>query len=409
MNKPKWWVIAAHEFAINVRRKAFIWMTLGLPVLLLAGFGLIVFFISRGETVTGIGYIDQSGIASSQPDRVVITDTLQPDVPLLRVADESAARAMIEADTLDGYVVIPADYLQTGAIKAYAPDGQLADLAQSAIGKFIERSLASGSDPLVNKRLQEPVAELLQRNLQNNREVNEGQGFLLFFVPYLFGFFLVLSVMFSGSYLMTAVVEEKENRIMEILATSVRPFSLMAGKIIGLGMVGIVQIAAWSASVVAIFFVARALFEPLQTLSLPLDVLLLAGLYFIPIYLLVAAALGSVGAAVTAVQEGQQLSGVVSLLLFLPVWLLTLIIENPNGPLAVLVSLAPFTAPISMLQRVAITAVPLWQVVASLAIQCLAALGMVWIAGRVLRIGMLRYGKRLSLRDFSAAVRGERS
>jgi ABC-2 type transport system permease protein len=144
----------------------------------------------------------------------------------------------------------------------------------------------------------------------------------------------------------------------------------------------------------------------MEGLSLPSDVLVVALLMFIPSYLLVAACLSTIGAAVSAVQEGQQLSGIVSVLMISPVWFLTAIINNPHAFLSVFTSIFPFTASIVMMQRVAITTVPIWQILLSLLVQVAAAIGMMWVAGRVMRFGMLRYGKRLSVRELGQALRG---
>ncbi|HEY1014188.1 MAG TPA: ABC transporter permease, partial [Herpetosiphonaceae bacterium] len=175
--------------------------------------------------------------------------------------------------------------------------------------------------------------------------------------------------------------------------------------IVGLGLLGVTQITVWTLSVVGLFSLARARFPDMGGLSLPGDVLLVMLLLFVPAYLLVAACFSTVGAAVTAVQEGQQFGGIISLLCVSPVWFLPLIIKAPGSALSVIASIAPFTGPIVMMQRIAVTPVPAWQIGLAVLIQSLAALGMIWVAGRVLRFGMLRYGKRLGLAELRQALR----
>jgi ABC-2 type transport system permease protein len=409
MPKRKWWTVAAHEFGIHVRRKGFLLATLGVPLGFALMFGLIALFAIRGESSKGLGYVDQSGVTSSQPDRVVITDTLTPDVTVIRYADEAAARADTSADRIDGYIVIPADYLESGALRGVAED-DLSNLNKGAFEDFLSRSLVDGQSPKgspdASRRLLNPVSEIRSRTLESSREVTEGQGVLLFFTPYLFGLMFFIGIFSSSSYLMTALVEEKENRVMEILATSLKPFSLMAGKIVGLGLLGLLQVGVWLSVAIGAFVIAQNRFPAMAALSLPTGVLVIAVLMFVPAYLLVAASLSTIGAAVSAVQEGQQLSGVVSLLMISPVWFLPVIIKDPNGPLAVITSIFPFTAPIVMMQRVALTEVPAWQLGLAFVVLIGAAVGMMWVAGKVMRFGMLRYGKRLSLRDIGQALRG---
>ncbi|MBA3470415.1 MAG: ABC transporter permease [Herpetosiphonaceae bacterium] len=404
MRNAKWWTVAAHEFGIHVRRKGFIAATLGVPLLFAVGFGLIVLFMARGETPKGVGYIDQSGITSAQPDRVVITDTLQLDVPLIRYTDEAAARADTEAERIDGYVVIPADYLATGSLRAVSDD--LPSVSKDALRTFLRRTLAANNQSAASPRLSRVITEVRSRTPDGAREATRAQGVLLFFTPYLFSMFFFIGIFTSSSYLMTALVEEKENRVMEILATSIKPFSLMAGKIFGLGLLGLTQITIWTAAAFGMFSLAKLRFPDMAGLSLPSEVVLIAVVMFIPAYLLVAASLSTIGAAVSAVQEGQQLSGIVSVLMISPVWFLTSIINNPHSVLAVFTSIFPFTAPIVMMQRVAITTVPAWQILLAWIVQVGAAIGMMWIAGRVLRFGMLRYGKRLTVRELGQALRG---
>jgi ABC-2 type transport system permease protein len=405
MTKRKWWTVAAHEFGIHIRRKGFLLATLGVPLGFALMFGLIALFAIRGDTSKGLGYVDQAGITSAQPERVVITDTLTPDVTIIRYADEAAARADTSAGSIDGYIVIPADYLASGALRGVAAD-DLSGLDKGAFADFLSRSLVVGQSSAASHRLVEPVTEVRSHTLASSREVTEGQGILLFFTPYLFGLLFFIGIFSSSSYLMTALVEEKENRVMEILATSLKPFSLMAGKIVGLGLLGLLQITVWLSVAIGGFLAAQSRFPAMASLRLPSEVLLIAALMFVPAYLLVAASLSTIGAAVSAVQEGQQLSSVVSLLMISPVWFLPVIIKDPNGPLAVITSIFPFTAPIVMMQRVALTEVPVWQLGLAFVVLIGSAVGMMWVAGKVMRFGMLRYGKRLSLRDLGQALHG---
>lgn len=405
MPKRKWWTVAAHEFGIHSRRKGFLLATLAVPLGFALMFGVIALFAIRGDSSKGLGYVDQSGITAAQPERVVITDTLTPDVTVIRYASEDLARADTSAGRIDGYIVIPADYLASGALRGVAED-DLSGLNKNAFGEFLTRALVEGAPAAAPGRLIKPVTEVRSRTLASSREVNEGQGFLLFLTPYLFGLFFFIGIFSSSSYLMTALVEEKENRVMEILATSIKPFSLMVGKVLGLGLLGLVQITVWLLVAVGGFLYAQSRFPAMASLSLPVEVLLIALVMFVPAYLLVAASLSTIGAAVSAVQEGQQLSGVVSLLMISPVWFLPLIIQDPNGTLAVITSIFPFTAPIVMMQRVAVVDVPVWQLALSFLVLGASAVGMMWVAGKVMRFGMLRYGKRLSLRDLGQALRG---
>jgi ABC-2 type transport system permease protein len=255
-----------------------------------------------------------------------------------------------------------------------------------------------GHDP----RLAAPIAETV--NLKADGRPNNPAAAVL--VPFLFAFLFYLASYIAGSYLMQSVAEEKESRVMEILATSVRPGDLMGGKIVGLGLVGLVQMAVWVGVGLLTLWVGRAYMPFLADVALPWDTVLLIVALFVPSYLLFAASLAAVGAMVTARQEGQQLSGIFSLLGAVPIWFFISILTDPTGPLALGLSFFPYTAPMTLLLRQAAMTVPVEQIVLAWAITAGAALGMIWVAGRVLRFGMLRYGKRLGLRELGQALRG---
>lgn len=404
MSKAKWWTIAAHEYAVHAKRKGFLIATFGTPLLLAAIFAAIFAFIVYGDQSNSLGVVDQAGITNQLPATVTITDTLRKDVAIIRFNDENLAKTALSNQEIDGYLVIPSDYLQTGALRGVADEGNLSSDAQGRFKDYMQKALISHQAPLDGKRVLEPIDQVYNRKPNSDVEISEGQGILLFFTPYIFGIFFFITVFSSSAYLMTALVEEKESRVMEILATSMRPFELMMGKIVGLGLVGLTQISIWVGTALLGFTIARANIEGMANLTLPTNVLLIGVVMFIPAYLMVAGALGAIGAGVSAVQEGQQFSGIISLLMISPVWFITLIIESPNGPLALFLSLFPFTSPIVMMQRVALVSVPIWQIGLSVLLLIGMAIFMIWLSARIVRVGMLRYGKRLSWADVRRAL-----
>ncbi|MBM7842673.1 ABC transporter permease [Herpetosiphon giganteus] len=404
MSKAKWWTIAAHEYAVHAKRKGFLIATFGTPLLLVAIFAAIFAFIAFGDQSNSLGVVDQAGITQKLPATVTITDTLRKDVAVIRFDSEDLAKTALSKQEIDGYVVIPSDYLQSGALRGVANEGNLSSDARGRFTDYMQKALISNQPSLNDQRALEPIDQVYNRKPNSDVETSEGQGVLLFFAPYMFGIFFFIAVFSSSAYLMTALVEEKESRVMEILATSLRPFELMVGKIVGLGLVGLTQISIWVGTALLAFTIARANIEGMANLTLPTNVLLIGVVMFVPAYLMVAGALGAIGASVSAVQEGQQFSGIISILMISPVWFINMIIENPNGPLALFLSLFPFTAPIVMMQRVALVSVPAWQIGLSVLLLIGMALLMIWLAARIVRVGMLRYGKRLTLTEIRRAL-----
>lgn len=184
---------------------------------------------------------------------------------------------------------------------------------------------------------------------------------------------------------------------MEVLATTVNPAHMMAGKIIGLCGVGISQMLIWIAlGVVGVLAFARGAAWAAD-LQLPWSTLGLSLLFFGLGYLLIAACYATIGAAVTSPQEAQPFAAPISLLTLSPMMLMIAILAQPNGTLATVLSLIPFSAPITMLMRLPLADVPAWQIATSLALLAVSTIAIVLLSARVMRLGMLRYGKRLSL------------
>src|SRR5690606_667835 len=192
---------------------------------------------------------------------------------------------------------------------------------------------------------------------------------------------------------------------MEILITSLSPGQLIGGKLAGLIVLGLVQTFIWTAAVVIAFLVARANFPELEVITFPMGPILVAVAWFIPFYVIFAALMAAIGLSVTEVSEGQQASSLITLLAVFPLSFSFLIFMGPDSPLSVAMSLIPFTSPITILIRSTLTEIPLWQYVVSWVLLAATAVFSVYLVSRVLRIGMLRYGQRLSLAQIGRALR----
>lgn len=206
---------------------------------------------------------------------------------------------------------------------------------------------------------------------------------------------------------MQAVVEEKENRTMEVLITSVSPQQLMGGKVIGIIGVGLTQVVAWFGVGILAILIGRNFIPWMSLIRLSGDTVALLIATFIPSFIMVSALMAAVGATVTEAREGQQITGLFTLPVAVPYWLAAVILNNPNGPVAVILSFFPLTAPATLAMRIGLVEIPAWQFILNILILTLTALGALWLAGRTFRLGMLQYGQRLSLRQiFGKPVRG---
>ncbi|MDX1665510.1 MAG: ABC transporter permease [Candidatus Promineifilaceae bacterium] len=398
MNKI--WLVARHEFRRYVTRRAFLFAVLGLP-LLLAAVIFVVALIAGGDATVGV--VDHSGVLL-QPE--LYSAQLEDGAPFfVAFADEEAARLALEQGEIRYYFTVPAAYPLDNEIVIYQLEEGDINLYDE-IAAYLRASLveATSVEPATVNLL--VAGGDLPVRFVSLREGGVEDPFSAFIFPFFVGFLLVMSIFTSAGYMLQSVVDEKENRTMEILVTSLRPEQLMTGKVLGLVALGLVQTAIWLLVLLALFLYARSRWEFLDALTLPPTLLFIAIAWFIPFYIMMASLMAAIGVSVTAVSEGQQAASVITLLTMVPFWLLAILLEAPLGPISVALSLIPFTAPLTMLVRWPLAEIPLWQMVASWLLLTTAALLSLWLVGRLLRVGMLRYGQRLSLREVRGALRG---
>lgn len=394
----KTWQIIKYEYTRHVFEKRFIFSLLSLPVAVIAmlGVGFLIALISIDRTP--IGYIDQSGVLE-QP-RIVKQEGgfFNPTVDFIPYQDEAQANADLEDEVIQAYYLIPEDYPESIDVYLVYFDPPGTEY-QHQFNVFIRENLGlvEDLDPVVATRLSEGSLVTLV-SLDETRQVQENQIFTVF-LPFIAGIIFFIVVMTSGGYLMQAVVEEKENRTMEIVITSVSSTQLMTGKIIGNMSIGLTLLFIWLLFSGAGLLIGAQFFPFLQDFTFPIDYLVVMLLVLLPSFIMVAAIMSAIGATMTEIQEAQQVSGLLSLPISIPFYVTSIIMTNPNGTLAMVLSYFPLTAPITLLMRMSFTVVPLWQIVLNIAILVIFAIFGIWFAGRAFRMGMLRYGKKLSFKE----------
>lgn len=392
--------VARHEFRRYVTRRGFLAVVFGLPLLLIAVFVATVLILTA-RAGDPIGIVDHSGRLL---DPAAYSQTVEAgDAPLLAFAGEAEARTALEAEKIQGYVVIPAGYPDSIDVELYHL-GDASENIYQDVNHYLRTSLLRREGVP-----QAAITLLAEGNLDTQfislREGESQDPVTTFLFPFAAAFLILMSIFTTAGYLLQAVVDEKENRTMEILVTSLSPGQLITGKITGLVALGLVQSTVWTGTVVAIFLLARSRWDALQTIELPTDVLLIALIWFVPFYLMMACFMAAIGVSVTEVSEGQQASSIVTLLAAVPLWFAPALITIPDSPLAVGLSLFPFSSPLTILMRWSLTDIPLWQLALSWLILAVTAAISLWLVGRLLRFGLLRYGQPLSLREVARALR----
>jgi len=419
MDWRKVWVVARHEYTTNVRRAGFIIMTAIVPVLGLVVLLFGVFFAGQARQIgamlaqqfdTGgkrIGVVDRSGRFSP------ILPEYQEDFVLYENLAE--AEAALQADEVQIVLEIGEDYLETGRVvvvtRGSGFDAALVEDSSTVRSFFIDHLLAGEVDPALRERVSDPV-EPDVRLISASGEAQGGGPWgvvFTFVIPYFLAIFLIMTIFVSSGYLLQGLAEEKESRVIEIVVSSVRPMELMAGKVLGLGALGLTQVVVWLLSVWGFSGGAVALLAVVGTAGIPLRILALGVVYYLLGYALYAILMTGVGALGTTMRESQQLAGIFSFFAMVPYMLSSFLFANPNIALARALSYFPLTAPTMMMMRLPLAEVPWVDVVGSIVVLLASIPAALWLGARLFEVGLLIYGKRPTLREIWAILRGRRT
>jgi ABC-2 type transport system permease protein len=394
----RYWVVAKHELITQLRRKTFLFFAFVFPLLMVgANLGIGYMAASEAEetgTLGIIGYVDQSG---------VLEPALEKPEEFRPYADEAAAKAALAAEAIGAYFSLPADYYSTGMVSAYTLESIPGGIEGQLRG-FIRANLLAGRDALEAERLRNP-AEVTMTTLDGKREVDQDTALALILTPIVFAMIFGMSITMTSSFLMQNVAEEKETGMVELMMTSITPLEMLWGKILGLGSLGLLQMAIWAVTGGMVFIANQGAGEMLASIGLPAWLPGVALLYLLLGYLLYGSLLAGVGASSGSAQEAQSISAVFALLALSPMIAFVSLLKDPNGPVPLAMSLFPFTSPTAMIMRISLGQVPPWQILLSLVLLAAGAALVVWLAAWVFRVGLLMVGKRLKLGALIEVIR----
>ncbi|MGD8753413.1 MAG: ABC transporter permease, partial [Anaerolineales bacterium] len=318
--------------------------------------------------------------------------------------DQGAAIAALQAGEIQGFHVIPIDYPDNLQVDLYYLDERPDHDVLVDFDNFVRANLLKQGPNQIQSRIIEG-SDLIVRSASGEREFREGVGFVAVLLPFVVTLFFVFAVMSSAGYFLQAVTDEKENRTMEIMITSISPEQLIAGKALGLMAVALTLVVIWVFTLVVSLLVAPRFIEELQGITLPWEVLVVFAAFFIPSFALIAGMMTAIGGTVTELQEGQQIAGFMNLLFTFPLFLSVIVFANPNSPVLIMLSFFPTTAFITLTMRWGFTIIPTWQLIVSWCLLTISAVLSIWAASKIFRLGMLRYGQRLNLKSALSALR----
>lgn len=428
---PRVAAVVRREFILRVKSKWFLLSTLGLPVLIV-GLGVLSAFLAvRGATDAGeerrlIGVADPAGLIGD----LLIEEFLADSLDAVRAEDMEElaideARTRLAGSSYDLLLMIPrSEGRRSAEMPGATPDADEGEgdderttlLARASVPSVIEGSVRGALQRAsVRARLRsigvrsiDPGA-LLQRtsfDVINVTESGEARSqdiyrALSFGIAFFFYFILLI----YGQMIVRAILEEKQSDIVEIMVSSLRPWELMLGKIVGVGAVGIAQMAVWAlvfalAAVYGLTAGASTLAEAgidIASIPIPWGTLVLMFFFLVFGYLLYAGMFAGAGATISNEHDAQQVMLPITMLIILPFIATQGVIQSPNAGWGVILSLVPFFSPLVMPARLFATSVPVWQWLVSLVLLGVFVLGAAWVAGRIFRVGILMKGQRANL------------
>ena len=394
----KLWLVAKNTYQQRIRSSTFLLLTFGIPLIMVVAGAVPILSELRAE-IPIVGYIDQTG----QMGEVEAVEYEEETLSLRPYADQAAGLEGLEAGKVGGLLILPEDYFEGGAPQYWAEKGPSEKLT-GALEKALRTGLLSGAPAWQVERLEDPT-NFTYASQSTGKRVSEGPAVIIrVAVPVFFAMVFVLAIFTGANQMGSVMVQEKDQRAMEMVITSISPRELVAGKVLGMTLLSMTQVAVWTLGAgTAVFLFFR---EDLigHTLSIPWNALLWAGLLCVPGYFLFALVGAGLGVIAGDVTQARQLSGMLGFLGMGPLYLMGVIVNAVDGPLAVGLTLFPFTAPTIGLFRMALTEVPTWQFLTSLLILVGSLLISIWLVARVFRATMLLYGQKLKPAEILRAI-----
>lgn len=414
-------LIIQREYTTLVARKSFIVITLLIPFLFVA-IGAVPVLISEWNnsgSAEAVTVIDETGrLAGVIPD----TESFR-FIPLKGEAGSTDVKSFFDqaGDSMSALVVIPANVLDSAKVNIYSKStvnmALVNHVTESLNDTLTAVKIASMGVPNLDKMVKEAQVDIDVNSVKLSDDGTESEasttaamvlGMVLAFITYMF-------VLTYGAMIMNSVIEEKTNRIVEVIVSSCKPFQLMMGKIIGVALVGLTQFLIWAILIsVAVGGLGISLandsmsdlavvFNAIQSVNL-VSIFTCFVVYFLGGYLLYASLFAGFGSAVDQASDASQFTSPIIIVMVVALYAGIGCMENPNGSMAMWCSMIPFTSPIVMMVRLPYD-VPFWQIAVSVALLYGTAFGLVWVSSRIYRIGILRYGKKFTFKEIMGWVK----
>ena len=406
-------IIIKHEIITTLSKRSFWLTTFALPAVIillslgsqslarssLATDGSNPLLDSTTSGVLPVGYVDEAGIMQTVPRQ--LPENL--DLKLVRLRgfpDEAAARSALESGKISRYYVIPPDFVKAGNLTVIDSHFSVFNsLENNDYLEYVLRLNLTGNANLA-ALLADPTANLDQQALAPQGS-KANTGFASFGVPFAALFIFYFAITMTSGFMLQSISKEKESRTIEVLLLSTRPRDLMLGKVLGLGVVALLQVAIWLGG-------GQLLMKSGSlgaAAGLPNGFLFWALGYFVLGYLLYASVLGAIGALAPTARDGARFTFLAMFPLFIPLVMNSVLVESPDGPFAVALSLFPLTSPVTMVTRLAAGPVPIGQLLLGLVLLAITTYFVIVLASRFFRADTLLAFQNISLRRVVQVLR----
>ena len=402
----KLWSVARHEFLTTVTRRSFLLTLILLPLVpaLLLGLlnllnrgndnNLLKMFTKEVTNPLPVGVVDKSGLIHDYPDWLVKGS-------MVKMIDDASAREAVTAGRLQGYYVIDANYLDNGKVMLVKEEVNLfSGMVQSQVLTELINYNLMGSSADLYLRYTNPIQFELTPINPVTADTRDTDNMANFFVPYAVTMFFYFMIIFSSNMMLAAVSREKENRVMEVLISSTSPLSLFLGKILALSAVGLLQMVVWFGSAIGIMRLAGQTFGVLSGIVIPWSSLVLGIPIFLLGYFVFGSLMAGIGAMTPNLKEGSQATFMVTIPLIFTIIAISQLIQAPNSPVSVGLSLFPLTSPVAMMTRLVIGNVPPLHIAICIALLFLTAWLVVNGVAKLFRAQTLLTGQKFQLGSF---------
>jgi ABC-2 type transport system permease protein len=406
-------IVAEFELVSTVRRLGYLFVTFGMPLFVLV-YGVLAllpgYFAMRQSTQPSTyGIVDESGLLGLVAGEKI---TIRESTFRVFESDEQAEAALRERRAIDTYYLIDRDYLNSGSVREHSEENAalVPWRSRGHLAELLRRRLLRDK---VNEELAERVAQPLAehagfRITGSGKRVREGDEALIGRLGLPIGFVLLLftSILMSGSYLIQATATEKENKVIEVLISSASADEVMTGKLLGLGGAGLLQVLVWISMALGVRWGFSELLEPLQV-QVSWQAVALSPVLFVAAYLFIGSLMLGTGSLGGNVRESQQLGMLWAFVATLPLLFLPLLLADPHGPAARLLTWIPFSAPGTLVLRMSLdpSGITQWEILGSLLMLVMSTWLAVRVASRLFCMGMLLAGGRPRLVDILRQAR----